>query len=208
MIPTPPTLAGIFFCLASAEGAGLLFCPAVIQPHTSVYSVFCAINAVYTSHTAKQRTWLYRGISGYFPCFAPIIQRCILLCCTACATLKSIQASAAPPAHTRYRRHAGRCAGQHSRPIIIMYIRGQGCASCYKSMQDSAADRRPCQPGGVSASTCTGPARQLAIWHRVSSQGAQAGTLHPAEQSSNRGAAGRRGTIDGYRRISFRAVAR
>lgn len=29
-----------------------------------------------------------------------------------------------PPVHTRYKRHAGRFAGQHSRPIIIMYIRG------------------------------------------------------------------------------------
>lgn len=26
--------------------AGLLFCHAKIQPHTSVYSVFCAVNAV------------------------------------------------------------------------------------------------------------------------------------------------------------------
>lgn len=42
----PPTLAGLFFCLASAEGAGLLFFPAAIQPHTSIYSVFCAVNAV------------------------------------------------------------------------------------------------------------------------------------------------------------------
>nr|DAL93083.1 MAG TPA: hypothetical protein [Caudoviricetes sp.] len=29
---TPPTLAGLFFCLASAEGAGLLFCPAKCSP--------------------------------------------------------------------------------------------------------------------------------------------------------------------------------
>lgn len=39
-ISTPPTLAGLFFCLASAEGAGLLFCPAAIQPNTSGYSGF------------------------------------------------------------------------------------------------------------------------------------------------------------------------
>ena len=36
----------------------------------------------------------------------------------------------------------------------------------------------------------------------------QSGTLHPAGQSSSRGRGGRRGTIGGYRRISFRAVAR
>lgn len=61
-ISTPPTLAGLFFCLASAEGAGLLFCPVTIQPHTSVYSAFCRVNANYTAHAAKQRTWLYRRI--------------------------------------------------------------------------------------------------------------------------------------------------
>ena len=60
---TPPTPAGLFFCLASAEGAGLLFCPAAIQPHTSVYSVFCAVNANYTANDAKRRTGLYSGFS-------------------------------------------------------------------------------------------------------------------------------------------------
>lgn len=38
-------MAGLFFCLASAKGAGLLFCPAAIQPHTSVYRAFCFVNA-------------------------------------------------------------------------------------------------------------------------------------------------------------------
>nr|DAF66874.1 MAG TPA: hypothetical protein [Bacteriophage sp.] len=38
-------MAGLFFCLVSAEGAGLLFYPATIQPHTGVYSAFCAVNA-------------------------------------------------------------------------------------------------------------------------------------------------------------------
>lgn len=43
--------------------AGLLFCPAAIQPHTSVYSVFCAVNANYTANDAKRRTGLYSGFS-------------------------------------------------------------------------------------------------------------------------------------------------
>lgn len=47
-------------------------------------------------------------------------------------------------------------------------------------------------------------ARRLAVWHRVICQGERSGTLHPAGQSSS----GRRGTIGGYRRISFRAFAR
>lgn len=76
----------------------------------------------YTAHAAKQRTRLYRHFSCGLPHFAPIIRRCIRLCCTACKVLEGIQASAAPPAHTKYHRNAGRCAGQHSRPIIIRYI--------------------------------------------------------------------------------------
>ena len=42
----PARVAGLFFCLAPAESAGLLFCPAAIQPNTSLYSAFCAVNAV------------------------------------------------------------------------------------------------------------------------------------------------------------------
>ena len=60
-------VAGLFFCLASAEGAGLLFCPAAIQPYTGVYSVFCSVNASYTAHAAKQHTGLYRGFSRDLP---------------------------------------------------------------------------------------------------------------------------------------------
>ena len=56
-------MAGLFFCLASAEGAGLLFCPAAIQPHTSVYSVFCDVNAT-IPHTAQNSA---QGFTGAFP---------------------------------------------------------------------------------------------------------------------------------------------
>lgn len=64
-------MAGLFFCLASAEGAGLLFCPATIQPHTSVYSTFCTAHELYrprrkTAHGALQRL---------FPRFAPFYHR-------------------------------------------------------------------------------------------------------------------------------------
>lgn len=44
-----------------------------------------------------------------------------------------------------------RCTAQHRPPIIIMYIRVQGCAACYGSMPDGATYRRPYQPGGVSS---------------------------------------------------------
>lgn len=60
---TPPLLRGFFFCLASAEGAGLLFCPVAICLNTSVYRGFYIIHASYTANTSKQRTELYRGFS-------------------------------------------------------------------------------------------------------------------------------------------------
>lgn len=56
-------MAGLFFCLASAEGAGLLFCLDATQPNTSVYSAFCAVHASYTDNDTKQCAGLYSGFS-------------------------------------------------------------------------------------------------------------------------------------------------
>lgn len=91
---------------------------------------------------------------------------------TACTTLERITA----PHQTLYR------PAQH--PIIIRYIR-------------AATYRRPCQPGGVSVSTCTGSAQRLAIWHPP-----------PDGAVKRQGRGGRRGTIGGCRCVSFRAFAR
>ena len=63
-------MTGLFFCLASAECAGLLFCPATIQPNTSVYSEFCAVHATLyrprskTAHGALQK--LFRLFAAFF----------------------------------------------------------------------------------------------------------------------------------------------
>lgn len=63
---------------------------------------------------------------------------------TTCATLERITA----PQHLQCipdtRRNAGRYTGQHSRPIIIRYIRAQRRTP----VMDSC---RPCKPGGVSS---------------------------------------------------------
>lgn len=139
-ISTPPTLAGLFFCLASAEGAGLLFCPAAIQPHTSVYNGFYIIYAVIPPTPQNNA----HGFTGAFPAI------CLVLppLCGGCIRLYRTTRAAAPPAHTRTTATPGRCTAQHSRPIIIKYIRR---AACYGSMPDSATYCRPCQPGGVSS---------------------------------------------------------
>ena len=171
---TPPALAGLFFCLASAEGAGLLFCPAAIQAYTSVYSVFCAKMQLYRPrHKTARRAlqWRFRRLcpfnyhryktdtSGYNAACAKLER------ITTPQYLQHIPDTSATPR---------RCTGQQSRLIIIRYIRVQRNAPCYGSMPDGATHRRQCQPGG-------------------------------AVQQQGRG--GRRGTIDGYCRISFRAFA-
>lgn len=120
-------MAGFFFCLASAESAGLLFCPAAIQTHTSVYSAFCTVYAVIPP-TPQNST---QGFTAAFPVICPILPPTIP------DRYKRLQyrlrhagayhSAAAPPACTRYQRHAGRCTGQHRQPIIIMYIRAHRC---------------------------------------------------------------------------------
>ena len=149
---TPPTLAGFFFCLASAKGAGLLFCPAAIKSHTSVYSGFCHVHAVIPPTLQN----CAHGFTGAFLLFAqfyrPRYQTDTSGYNTTCATLErlpvpgrfapipdtaatpdTVQASAAPYSQPHYYNK--------------VYIRA---CPCYGSMPDDAAHRKPCQPGKIS----------------------------------------------------------
>ena len=124
-------MAGLFFCLASAEGAGLLFCPAAIQPHTSVYSAFCVVHAIYTAHLTKPRAGLYNGIL------------CDLTHLTAHDTRPMQSAIIIPPAprQTLYRSAYP--------PIIIMYNKGAPVQRCalvidpYQAVQQTANHASP-----------------------------------------------------------------
>ena len=121
---------------------------------------------------------------------------------------------AAHPARARYHHHAGQCTALRNRPIIIMYIRARPCyGDPCQTAQHIAGHANPagqflpsadrwqvlthCQQYRPSA-----PAEGSAV------RAGRSGTLHPAGQSSGRERGGRRGTIGGYRRISFRAFAR
>lgn len=152
-----PNPAGLFFCLASDTVQGLYFCPATYKPQASVYSGFSAINAIIPPQHQKR----LQSFTVAFPLIRPIpahtIQQLHKRLYTACDTPEGIPSSAAPPQIPDTRRNAGRRTGQRSRPIIIRYIRARPCCG---SMPDSAADRRPCKPGGVSGSTCTGSSRR------------------------------------------------
>lgn len=193
-------MAGLFFCLASAEGAGLLFCPAAIQTRTSVYSAFCAVNAIIPP--APQN--ITRGFAVDFPAvrrvLPPLCGGCIRLYRTTCATLERITAtqhrSAQPPYYNKVYKvqgcallwiHARRCSISQTIPAAAHLLRGQ--------------------PGWVSILSTSG-GLQSGTGSTVNQGGAASWHLPPSGAVQRQGRGGRRGTIDGCRRFSFRAFAR
>lgn len=121
-------VAGLFFCLASAEGAGLFLSSCNTATYKRLqrpYSVY----ANYTAHAAKQHTGLCRRFPSYLPCFAAAVWR-------------------VHPAIPHRLRHAGRCTAQRNRPIIYKVYKS---APPVMDPLDGAAYHRPCQPGGVSS---------------------------------------------------------
>lgn len=152
-----------------------------MQRHTSVYSAIYAVHAELYHLGVKS---VYKALQGLFRLFAPF---CACHPAAHFAMLYSLQGAGghtskrSASTDTRYQRHAGRCTSQHGRPITIRY-RG-------------AAYRRPCQSGGLQSGT--GQQSGRTGWH-----------YPPNGIVQRQGRGGRRGTIDGYRRISFRAFAR
>ena len=194
-------------------GGVFLFCPFEIQPRTSVCSAFCVVHAKFTTSDAKSFTGLCRSFSGYLPHFAPVIRLRILLCCTSCKALEDIQASPAPPPIPDTTATPDAAQDRAAAYYNNIYRGGMPVRPCYGSMPGGAAYRRPCQrrraasppvqsqPGGVSILLTPG--------------GLQSGTgstvrVHKASFAPStrravrrQGRGGRRGTINGCRRISF-----
>lgn len=145
-------MAGLFFCLASAKGAGFLFCSDAKQPHTSVYSVFCRVNAI-IQPTPQNST---QGFAGAFPAICPILPLQIpgrhkrIKCSLRHAG--AYHSAVASPAHTRYQHRTGRCTAQRNRPIIIMYIRAQECAPVVDPCQAVQHIADHASPAGQSSS--------------------------------------------------------
>lgn len=120
----PAHAGGAFLLPCIRHGAGLLFYPAAIQPHTSVYSAFCVVHANYTANAAKQRTELCSGFSCDYARSAARDTRPTQAAIYHLRHAGAYHSTVTPSAYTRYNRHAGRCTSQRSRPIIIKYIRG------------------------------------------------------------------------------------
>lgn len=147
----PAHVAGFFFCLASAEGAGLLFCLAAYQPRASVCSGLYSIHANYTAKTPKPFTGLYSGVS-------------VDLRYSSAHNTADTQAAYAQPA-PRWRAYRQAQHLQHipdttatpdavqvsAAPYYNKVYKGAKVCPCCGSMPGSATHRRPCKPGGVSS---------------------------------------------------------
>lgn len=139
-------------------------------------------------------------LAGLFFCLASTRCRAFILPCCNTATYKRLQRVL--PCQFNYTAHAIK----HHTELC----RGFSC-DCTRS---TAHDTKPTQAAIIppaprwsvsqrrnTSSTYQIPAPRQTV-QRIADQAS------PAEQSSSKSAAERRGTIDGYRRISFRAFAR
>lgn len=188
-ITTPPTWAGFSFALHLLRVQGFYF--ALLQYGPIQAFTACFLSSMQFLYHPRHKT-AHRALQVLFLQFVPLSRRRYQTDASGynivCDTLERITA----PQHLQRipdtRRNAGRYTGQHSRPIIIRYIRAY---PCYGSMPDSAAYYRPYKPGGG----------QRLHLYRVSPAASQylprpaacdlapgkPGALHPAGQSSSRG---------------------
>ena len=172
--PLRPRWRGFSFALHLLRVQGFYFCPATIQPNTSVYSAFCVVHA--TIPPTPQNS--AQGFAGASPAIAP-------------AQPPTIPDRYNEPLHhlrhagghtnartrstdTRYHRHAGTlCRSGQAVYYNKVYKRVQRCAPLrgqrlHLSIWQGSARR------GLDASH----ARRLEIWHRVSGQGGRAARNH------------------------------
>lgn len=123
---TPPTLAGLFFCLASDTVQGFYFARmqySPIQAFTVCFAVSMQFNR--PRHKTAHRT-LQRYFLRLHPLNLPLYQTDTIGHFTACATLEGIHAPGYAQQIPDTTATPGRCTGQHRPPIIIRYIRGRG----------------------------------------------------------------------------------
>ena len=123
--PTPPTLAGLFFCLASDTVQGFYFARmqySSIQAFTACFAVSMQLYHPRhkTAHRALQRLFLRLYIFN-----RPRYKADKSSYNVTCATLEDIHAPGRAQPIPDTTATPGRYAGQHRPPIIIMYIRGQ-----------------------------------------------------------------------------------
>lgn len=165
--------AGLFFCLASANGAWFLFCPAAIQSHTSVYSSFSVVHAI----IQPKRQNRLQGFTVAFPLIRQIPAHTIQqphkspihqLCHVRGHTVKRsifIDTQIQPTQRTLYRARQP--------PIIIMYIGVRRCALLrIHARRCSIAQTMPAAAGQCIRLASGVGVNPATIWHTPPSGGA------------------------------------
>jgi hypothetical protein len=145
----------------------------------------------YTAHTTKQRTGLYSGVSCYLPhstaADARPTQTAIIPHTPRRTLCSSTQTAYYNNVYKRVQHTADHASPAGSAPTVC---RSLASAAPGVPAEGSAPPPVQGQPGGLRSGTgsaCRPP---------------------PGRAVQQQGRGGRRGTIDGYRRISFRAFAR
>lgn len=198
-------MTGLFFCLASDTVQGFYF----VRMQYSPIQAFTARFVLSMQLCRPRHKTAHRTSQGRFlrlrPLNRPRYQTDTSGYNTTCATLEGIHAPGRAQQIQDTTATLGRCTAQHSRPIIIRYIKVQGCAPVIDPCQtvqhiadhaSPAASRYLPRPAACDLAP-------------VSSQGAPACTLHPAGQSSSKGAAGGAEllTVPPYLFSGFRPIA-
>lgn len=175
----------------------------------------------YTAHATNQRTRLCRGFSCDCTRSAAHDTRPTQAGIIPLAPRWRAHTRRTCSADTRYHRHAGTLYRSAQPPIIIRYIRGQTMPAAAGQLlpsvdplasdtpgapaDGSASPPAQGQPGGVSILPTPGGLQS------GTGSAVRAGVLAPSTRRGSPAArerGGRRGTIGGFRRISFRAFAR
>lgn len=191
----PAHVAGLFFCLAPAESAGLLFCSATIRPRTSVYSAFCAVNAVYRPRNKTARRALQALFLRFIQSHHRRYQTDTSGYNTACTTLEHITAPHCLQRIPGYHHHAGTLYRSAQPPYYNKVYKAQRCPPVIDLCQTVQHTTDHASPAACNLAP-------------VSGQGApgQSGTLHPTGQSSG-GAARNHWRLAPHLFSGFRPIA-
>ena len=223
-------MAGLFFCLASDTVQGFCFARTQYSPIQAFTACFAALMQIIppTPQNSAQ------GFTVAFPAIAPAQPPTIPdRYNKPLRRLRHAGGHTSARTHstdTRYHRRAGTLHRSAQPPIIIRYIRGQTmpaaagqllpCADRWQVLtrcqqyrpgapaEGSASSPEQNQPGGVSMLPTSG------VWKSSTGPAVNHGGAFILAPSTRRGSpaagghGGRRGTIGGSRRISFRAFAR
>lgn len=157
---------GFSFALHLLKVQGFYF--ALLQYSRIQVFTACFVSPMQFIPPAQQNS--AQGFTRAFPAICRVLPLLLYIYIYAYPTIPhhlryagAYHSAAAPPARTRYQRHARALYRSAQPPYYNNVYKGAEVPACYRSMPDGAAHRRPCQPGGgLDASH----AQRLAIWHR------------------------------------------